>query len=293
MLLIPFAAAALLFGTLSGAIESQTLAKDFRRCGTLISQSKLDDVERKFNDFRLDSSFEAKLAGSIHIDVHFHIVYENTTLEGGYIPDQQIKDQMDVLNADYGLTGLRWRHTNTTRTKNREWFDRVAQHNEHENNMKLALKTGDATTLNVYSVGFRAGEGIGLLGFSTFPWDYNNNSSMDGVVVLYSSLPRGTLAPYNKGRKLTHEVGHWLGLYHTFQGGGCGGNGDFVSDTPTESSPAYGCPTKRDSCPDDPGLDPIHNFMDYSEDACMREFTKGQISRIKAQISAYRGLRKY
>lgn len=117
------------------------------RCGTLISQSKLDDVERKFNDFRLDSSFEAKLAGSIYIDVHFHIVYENTTLEGGYIPcikfillyyfpltdarcprDQQIKDQMDVLNADYGLTGLRWRHTNTTRTKNREWFDRVAQH---------------------------------------------------------------------------------------------------------------------------------------------------------------------
>lgn len=108
---------------------------------------------------------------------------------------------------------------------------------EHENNMKLALKIGDATTLNVYSVGydsliaisfhllipfsslssFRAGEGTGLLGFSTFPWDYNNNSSMDGVVVLYSSLPRGTLAPYNKGRTLTHEVGHWLGLYHTFQ----------------------------------------------------------------------------
>jgi len=64
---------------------------------------------------------------------------------------------------------------------------------------------------------FRDGEGAGLLGYSTFPWDYNDKTFLDGVVVLYSSLPGGTLAPYNKGRTLTHEIGHWLGLYHTFQ----------------------------------------------------------------------------
>lgn len=105
---------------------------------------------------------------------------------------------------------------------------------EHENDMKTLLRTGGAASLNVYSVGFvllpffrvffldlessfRDGEGAGLLGYSTFPWDYNDKTFLDGVVVLYSSLPGGTLAPYNKGRTLTHEIGHWLGLYHTFQ----------------------------------------------------------------------------
>ncbi|KXN81803.1 hypothetical protein AN958_03729 [Leucoagaricus sp. SymC.cos] len=263
-----------------------------RRCGTHIRELKLASVERTFHDQRLSpDSASTDYQKTIHADLHFHVVYENKTLEGGYIPDQQIRDQIDVLNADYELTGIRWKHVNTTRTKNSEWFNRVAPENEHEKNMKTSLRTGDASTLNVYSVGFRDGEGAGLLGYATFPWDYTNKTLLDGVVALYSSLPGGTLAPYDKGRTLTHEIGHWLGLYHTFQGG-CEGSGDYVGDTPAEDSPAYGCPTKRDSCPNDPGPDPIHNFMDYSDDACMREFTKGQISRLRAQIGAYRGMRK-
>ncbi|KAJ3575852.1 hypothetical protein NP233_g824 [Leucocoprinus birnbaumii] len=291
MLISPFIIVALFPALLVSANKETSQASVRRHCGTHISESKLAAVERTFRSLRFGAGASTDYTHTLYADLHFHVVYENKTLEGGYIPEQQIKDQIDVLNADYGLTGIRWKHTNTTRTKNSEWFNRVAPWNDHENNMKSSLRAGGPGSLNVYSVGFRDGGAAGLLGYSTFPWDYTNKAFLDGVVVLYSSLPEGTLAPYNKGRTLTHEIGHWLGLYHTFQGG-CEGPGDFVDDTPAEDSPAYGCPSKRDSCPGDPGLDPIHNFMDYSDDACMREFTKGQISRLRAQIDAYRGMRR-
>lgn len=171
--------------------------------------------------------------------------------------------------------------------------------------MKNQLREGDAATLNIYTVGFESGSGQGLLGYATFPSDYSSNPKDDGVVVLYSTLPGGTTTNYDEGKTMTHEVGHWLGLYHVFQGG-CSSSGDQVSDTPPQSTATNGCPSSQDSCPGG-GIDSVHNFMDYSYvfsisipsgtsvddiyhsyDACMYEFTPGQLTRAKAQILTYR-----
>lgn len=93
---------------------------------------------------------------------------------------------------------------------------------------------------------------------------------------------------YNLGKTAVHEVGHWLGLYHTFQGG-CFGDGDFVSDTTPEAVATQGCPFGKKTCPGN-DQDMISNPMDYSYDACMLGFTPGQATRMDAQVGLYRGL---
>lgn len=127
--------------------------------------------------------------------------------------------------------------------------------------MKNDLRQGGASALNVYTVGFRNDDARGLLGYATFPADYAAYPNDDGVVILYSSLPGGSSAPYDLGRTLTHEVGHWVGLYHPFQGG-CNGPNDHVDDTPAEAYPAEGCPGERDTCPS-PGLDRMYTFAPF------------------------------
>jgi hypothetical protein len=156
-----------------------------------------------------------------------------------------------------------------------------------ERNAKTALVTNPTGSLNFYT----CKPGQNLLGWATFPWNLASNPTMDGIVIHYASFPGGSLAPYNLGGTGSHESGHWVGLYHTFQGGcdggNCSGAGDLVCDTPGEATATSGCPSGKDTCPD-AGLDPIHNYMDYSTDICYTNFTSGQDARADFMMSTYR-----
>ncbi|HKX84553.1 MAG TPA: zinc metalloprotease, partial [Pyrinomonadaceae bacterium] len=249
------------------------------------TMEQIVDMERDFFERREKRITELGFADDVTggtINVYFHVINKGTGIANGDVPSSQITSQINVLNAAYAPWGWSFNLVATTRTTNATWYT-AGYNSSAESQMKNALRQGTADDLNIYSNNM----GGGLLGWATFPSSYNSQPKMDGVVLLYSSLPGGSAVPYNLGDTGTHEVGHWMGLYHTFQGG-CNGSGDSVSDTPAERSPAYGCPSGRDSCRNKAGLDPITNFMDYTDDACMDRFSAGQDSRMDSMFTTYR-----
>lgn len=231
---------------------------------------------------------------TVTIPVAFHVVHKHGQ---GNLPREQIDAQMAVLNEGFAGSGFQFRLADVTRTDSPRWFTmfyaqggdaRFYRGSHKEIQMKKALHQGDAQTLNIYT----AALGKFLLGWAYFPTSFTGDDGeplprfYDGVVIDYRSLPGGSFSVYNEGDTATHEVGHWLALYHTFSNG-CQAPGDRVGDTPYEASPAFGCPEGRDSCAA-AGSDPIHNFMDYTYDSCMNHFTPGQNERMRVAWDAYR-----
>ncbi|MCA1614861.1 MAG: zinc metalloprotease [Acidobacteria bacterium] len=261
-----------------------------RSCGTAAPDpARMAEVETAFQKFQ-QSKGGKKSAGSVTIPVYFHVINRGAGIDNGDVPDHMLRAQVRVLNDSFsGATGgaatpFRFELAGVDRTTNPDWFSMGIQ-SIQERQAKAALRKGGPEALNVYTT-----DGGGYLGWATFPSSYSSQPSQDGVVVYYDSLPGGSLYPYNEGDTATHEVGHWLGLYHTFQNG-CTPDNDYVDDTAAEAGPAFGCPVGRDSCTRSryPGEDPVFNFMDYTDDPCMFLFTAGQTARMEGMHAQYRG----
>lgn len=260
------------------------VARSERLCGTDHNSQRIEIAERDFalrlNRQKNGEGNTSSVTGGT-INVYFHVINKGTGVSNGDITTTMINNQIAVLNGAFNSWGWTFNLVATDRTTNLTWYNGC--YGSSETPMKNALHQGTADDLNIYT----CNPSGGVLGYATFPSGYSGAPLRDGVVLLYSSLPGGTAAPYNLGDTGTHEVGHWMGLYHTFQGG-CNGNGDFVSDTPAEKSAAFGCPTGRNTCANKPGNDPITNFMDYTDDSCMFLFSAGQDTRMDSQYTTYR-----
>jgi hypothetical protein len=219
------------------------------------------------------SAASTQLLARVRVPVHFHVMRDR--LGRGNVTRWQMTRQIDVLNQSYASTRFRFRLSSIDRFRNTKWH-----HDRQSATYRARTRKGGARALNIWLVDFA------YLGIATFPWDYRQRGGIDGIRVHYDSLPGGRITNFNLGETATHEAGHWFGLYHTFQGG-CTQLNDEVSDTPAQATPTSGCPAGRDSCTS-AGMDPIHNYMDYSFDSCYREFTGGQAERADRMWMAYR-----
>ena len=216
------------------------------------------------------------------VPTYVHVVHHADGT--GNVSNQAINDQIQVLNMTFGgfeggyPTGFSFELAGITRTPNTAWY-LAGPSTSSERAMKRALRQGGDNALNIYLTTADL-----YLGWAYYPsqTDHRGSAYLDGIVVDWESMlgtsPRYA-GRYDQGETATHEAGHWLNLAHTFQGG-CNHWGDRVDDTPPMLVPTSGCPAGKDTCRE-PGLDPIHNYMDYSYDACYTEFTAGQALRMQ------------
>jgi hypothetical protein len=252
-----------------------------RRCAVApLTDAQLEESDRIVQKYLESGARRAPRT----FDIYWHTI---TSTEGfGAVSMDQINEQIAMLNTAFAGAGFSFRLADVDISANDQWFG-LEPGTSVEYEAKSALRRGTAADLNIYT----ANLGGGLLGWATFPSWYEAEPVQDGVAVLFDSLPGGGAEPYNLGATVIHEVGHWVGLYHTFQGG-CSRKptlgADLVADTPAERSPAFGCPVGRNTCLNIYGLDPIENYMDYTDDACMNTFSEGQFTRMNAQCDAYR-----
>lgn len=299
--------ACLLIAGLSATLQAQQP----RKCGSVENQTRLETLypEIKKNQAAIEEHTQnyftanaKESAVAVNIPVVVHVVY-NTSAQN--ISDAQIQSQIAVLNEDF-------QKLNADKTLVPSAFASLAANTNisfclatkdpsgnpttgivrksttstsfiDDDKVKSSSTGGDdAWNSSKYLNLWVCNLGGGLLGYAQFP---GGPAATDGVVILYTAFGRtgNVVAPYNKGRTATHEVGHWLNLRHIWGDANCGN--DLVNDTPTQQAANYGCPTYPHITCSNSG-DMSMNYMDYVDDACMYMFSAGQSARMNALFAS-------
>jgi hypothetical protein len=255
---------------------------------------------------------------AIEIEVAIHIV--TTKEKENSIAKDVPEKQLATLNKAYKDTGFSFKLLDTTWTANDAWA--IGATEDDIMAMKKELRKGKYATLNLYFMSDLAGS---ILGVCSMPSEISDPKKPkkqadlsvyvdDGCTINAGTLPGGSVYGYDQGMTAAHETGHWLGLFHVFEGYSCEGDGDLIADTAPQSVSTDGCPAAKDvqhSCPGktwkeselvalgatlppgvkdgDAMVDNVHNVMDYSTDACYTGFTPMQVQRMKELWKLYRG----
>lgn len=224
---------------------------------------------------------------AITVKTYMHLI--TTSAKAGTLTKANAQSQLDALNKAYNPIGITFTLADVSIDANDAWS---AADGSAMDELKQALRKGTYSDLNLY---FHSDLDGGVLGTCTLPSQVTAQTLpsqyyTDGCNINANTMPGGSLTGYNQGMTAVHETGHWLGLLHTFEGYSCDGDGDSIADTPMQATSTDGCPSKpaKDSCPTQSDVDAIHNYMDYSSDACYESFTPGQVTRIQNMWRQYR-----
>jgi hypothetical protein len=271
------------------------------RCGTPALPANWHDLGPSDCSATSTNPTSAYDPGALYdIPVVVHVIQK--TDGTGFISSALVQSQIDILNEDFlalpGTNGAPGTDvqiqfhlatvdpsgnatTGITYSSNNTWYNDSGSY-------WTSLNWDPTRYLNIYT-----NSAAGFLGYVPYLPQYGTPGAADDrVVCLWSAFGRNAPygPPYDQGRTATHEVGHYLGLYHPFDNGcgsatSCYTTGDLICDTNPEQNPVFGCPGSSSSC----GFGaPYHNYMDYSDDLCMWEFTNEQSRRIRCTLENYR-----